>query len=115
MVGLLGYQFVPIDVAVVTVSKARVLVFPKSGKSKTGCDWPNTLRYKISQPIGRCECKVNTKSTKCAEAVNDISPEKHISPEVKQVMLEFPNLFKRKVRVENSEIKIDMKENAKIT
>ena len=112
---LLGYQFVRLEVAGVTVSKARVLVAPNSGKSIIGRDWLIALRYKITQPIERGECNVNTKFTECAEAVNEISPEEKISPEVQQIMREFPELFKRKGRVKDYEIKIDMKENAKIT
>ena len=112
---LLGYQFVRLEVAGVTVSKARVLVAPNSGKSIIGRDWLIALRYKITQPIERGECNVNTKFTECAEAVNEISPEEKISPEVQQIMREFPELFKRKGRVKDYEIKIDMKENAEIT
>ena len=111
---LLGYQFVRLEVAGVTVSKARVLVAPNSGMSIIGRDWLIALRYKITQPIERGECNVNTKFTECAEAVNEISPEEKISPEVQQIMREFPELFKRKGRVKDYEKKIDMKENAKI-
>ena len=50
---LLGYQFVRLEVAGVTVSKARVLVAPNSGKSIVGRDWLVALRYKITQPIER--------------------------------------------------------------
>ena len=112
---LLGYQFVRLELAGVTVSKARVLVAPNSGKSIIGRDWLIALRYKITQPIERGECNVNTKFTEYAEAVNEISPEEKISPEVQQIMREFPELFKRKARVKDYEIKTDMKENAKIT
>ena len=112
---LLGYQFVRLEVAGVTVSKARVLVAPNSGKSIIGRDWLIALRYKITQSIERGECNVNTKFTECAEAVNEISPEEKINPEVQQIMREFPELFKRKGRVKDNEIKIEMKENAKIT
>ena len=78
---LLGYQFVRLEVAGVTVSEARVLVAPNSGKPIIGCDWLIDLRYKISQPIERGECKVNAEFVKCAEALNEISPEENISPE----------------------------------
>ena len=74
-----------------------------------------SLRYNISQPIERGECKVNTKAGDDAKAINEISPQESISPEVKQIMREFPELFKRKGRVKNYEIKIDMKNNAKIS
>ena len=45
---LLGYQFVRLEVAGVTVSKARVLVAHISGKSIVGRDWLVALRYKIT-------------------------------------------------------------------
>ena len=48
---LLGYQFVRLEVAGVTVSKARVLVAPNSGKSIVGRDWLVAILYKITQPI----------------------------------------------------------------
>ena len=41
---LLGYQIVRLEVAGVTVSKARVLVAPNSGKSIVGRDWVVALR-----------------------------------------------------------------------
>ena len=112
---LLGDQFVRQEIAGVTVSNIRVLVAPNSGKSIIGRDWLIALRYKIRQPIERGECKVNTEFVKCAKAVSEISPEENISPEIQQVMREFPDLFKRKARVKNYEIKIDMKDNAKIS
>ena len=43
-----------------------------------------------------------------------ISPEKRLNPEVQQLVGEFPNLFKRKGRVKNYEIKIKMKDDLKI-
>ena len=93
---------------------AKMLVAPNTGKSIIGCDWLITLRYRICQPIERGECKVNIKIVKCAEAVTEISPAEKISPEVKQIMREFPNLSKRKGRVKNHELQIDIRENAKI-
>ena len=57
---LLCYQFMRLEAAGVTVSKARVLVALNSGKSIIGRDWLIALRYKISQPIKRGECNVNT-------------------------------------------------------
>ena len=57
---LLGYQFVLLEVAGVTVSKARVLVAPNSGKSIVGRDWLIALRYQIKQPIESAECERTT-------------------------------------------------------
>ena len=93
----MGYQFVRLEVAGVTVSKARVLVAPNSGKSIIGRGWLIALRYKISQPIKRGECKVNTEVVNDAKVINEISPEESISPEVHQIMREFPDLLKEKV------------------
>ena len=53
---LLGYQFVRLEVAAVTVSKARGLVVPNSGKLIVGRDWLVALRYETTQPIERGEC-----------------------------------------------------------
>ena len=47
-VNLLGYHFLRLEVAGVTVSKARVLVAPNSGKSIVGPDWLVALCYKIT-------------------------------------------------------------------
>ena len=79
---LQGHQFVRLEVAGVTVSKARVLVAPNYGKSIIGRDWLIALRYQTRQPIEGGECRINTKLAKCAEAINEISPEEKISPEV---------------------------------
>ena len=112
---LLGYQFVRLEVAGVTVSKARVLVAPNSGKSIVGRDWLVALRYKITQPIERGECEVNNQSVNSDNFVREVNPENKQSPQVQQLQGEFPKLFKRKGRVKNYEIKITMKDNAKIT
>ena len=98
-----------------TVSKARVLVAPNSGKSTVGRDWLVALRYKITQPIKRGRCKVNTKTVNCNKVVGEISPEEKRSSEIMQLEGECPILFKRKGRVKKYEIKNKMKEDAKIT
>ena len=85
---LLGCQFVRLEVAGVTVSKTRVLVDPISGKSIVGCDWLVAIRYKITQPIERNECKVSTKIVYCNKVIGEISPE------IMQLEGEFQKLFK---------------------
>ena len=102
----LGYQFVWLEVAGVTVSKARVLVAPISGKSIVGRDWLVALRYKLTQPIERGECKINKQIVNCEEPVCEISPEKKQNPEIQQLVREFPKLFRRKGRVKNYEIEM---------
>ena len=111
---LLGYQFVRLEVAGVTVSKARVLVAPNSLKSITGRDWLIALRYQIKQPIESGEYERTTQAVNndkslndikgeritqrknCNESVNSPNPEEKISPEVQQFIGEFPKLFKRR-------------------
>ena len=41
------------------MSKDRVLVAPNSGKSIVGRDWLVAFRYKITQPIEKCENNIN--------------------------------------------------------
>ena len=130
---LLGYPFVRLEVAGMTVSKARVLVAPNFGKSIVGRDWLIALRYQIKQPTesGECErtnqavisdqsvnnikCERTTQVENCDEPINSANPEEKISPEVQQCIEEFPNLYKRKGRVKNYEIKTTMKNDAKIS
>ena len=102
---ILGDQFVRLEVVGVTVSKARAVVAPNSGKSIIGRAWLIALRYKISQPIEKGECKVNTEVVNDAKVINDMSPEESISPEVQQITREFPELFKRKGRVKKTKLK----------
>ena len=59
---LLGYLYVRLEIAEVTVSKTRVLVAPNSGKSIVGQHWLVAVRYRILQLIKSGECKVNTQS-----------------------------------------------------
>ena len=105
---LLGYQFVRLEVAGVTVSKARVLVAPNCGKSIVGRDWLIALRYQIKQLLESGECERATQvvngdqsvnSIKCERitqaengnrSVNSANLEEKISPEVQQFIGEFP-------------------------
>ena len=67
-------------------------------------DWLTALKYKIEQPMTRGENIVNSLSCESA------NPEIKLSPEANQLVEEFPNLFKRRGRVNNCKIKIDMKD-----
>ena len=123
----MGYQFVRLEVAGVTVSKARVLVAPNSGMSTVGRDWLVALRYRINQPIERSECERIDKIVNCVHpvdevknvnrvnSVNEAESERQLNPEIKQLMGDFPKHFTRKGRVKNYEIKIKMKDNARIS
>ena len=106
---LLGYQFVRLEVAGVTVSKAKVLVAPNSGKSIVGRDWLVALRYRINQPMERDECEGIDKNVNCVHHVNEVKnvnwfnsvneaeSEGQLDPEIKQLMGDFLKLFTRKV------------------
>ena len=89
---LLGYQFVRLEVAGVTESKARVLEGSNAGKSIVVRDWLVGLRYKFTQPIERGECKINKQNAGCKESIFEISPEEKQIPEVQYFVGEFPKL-----------------------
>ena len=55
------------------------------------------------------------KSVNCVNSTNEAESEGQLSPEIKQLMGDFPKLFTRKGRVKNYEIKIKMKDNARIS
>ena len=114
-----------LEVAGVTVSKARVLLAPNSGKSVVGQDWLVARRYRNNQPIERGDCERYDKNVNCVHHVNEVKnancvhpmhevkSEEQLSPGIQQLMREFPKLFKRKDRVKNYEIKIKMKDGAR--
>ena len=106
---LLGYMLVSIQVGKTRMSKARVLVAKKGAKSIVSRDWLTALKYTIEQPMTRGENIVN--SISCESA----NPEIRLSPEVEQLVEEFPNLFKGRGRVNNYKIKIDMKDGTRVT
>ena len=97
------------------MSKARVLIARNSGKSIVGHDWLVALRYKINQPLERGECVSNQQIIYSNKLIGEISPEEKQNPEVQQLPKEFPKLFKRKGRVKNYKIEIDIKNEAKVT
>ena len=106
---LLGYLFVNVQVGKTKMSKARVLVAKKGAKSVVGRDWLTALKYKIEQPLTRGENIVNSISCKSA------NPEITLSPDAEQLVEEFPNLFKRRGRVNTYKIKIYMKDGTRVT
>ena len=111
---LLGYQFVWLEVAGVTVSKARVLVAPNFGKSLVGRVWLIALRYQSKQPIESGECERSTQAVNgdekvnnidcerinqaenCNSSVNSVNPEKKINPEVQQFFWEISKIVQKK-------------------
>ena len=71
--------------------------------------WLTALKYKIEQPMTQGENTV--KSISC----ESVDPEIKLSPEAEQLVEEFPNLFKKRGRVNNYKIKIDMKDGTRAT
>ena len=102
---LLGNQFVLLEVAGKTVSKARVLVAPTSGKSIVGRDWLVALRYKSTQPLERSECKINKQNVNSKQPICEIRPGEKQNPEVQHLVREFPKMFRQKGRLKNYEKK----------
>ena len=88
-------MFVSIQVEKTRMSKARVLVAKKGAKLIIGRDWLTALKYRIEPPITKCENAVNSNSRRSDESENKLNPE------AQQLVQEFPNLFKRRGRINN--------------
>ena len=86
-----------------------------SGKSIVGRDWLVALCSKITQPIEKGECEIIQQSVNSSKTICEISPEEKQSPEIKQLMGDFPKLFRDKGRVKEFEIKVNVKSEARIT
>ena len=106
---LLGYMFVSVQVGKTRMSKKRVLVAKKGAKSIVGRDWLTALRYKIEQPMTQGENTLNCFS--CESVDSEI----RLNPDAELLVEEFPNLSKRRGRVNNYKIKIDMKDGTRAT
>ena len=74
-----------------------------------GRDWLTALKYRIEPPITKGENAVNSISRESDESENKLSRD------AQQLVQEFPNLFKRRGRVNNNKIKIEMKDGTRIT
>ena len=102
-------MFASIQVGKTRMSKARVLVAKNGAKSIIGRDWLTALKYRIELPITKGENAVNSISRESDESENKLSPD------AQQLVQEFPNLFKRRGRVNNYKIKIEMKDGTRVT
>ena len=85
----------------------------KGAKSIVGRDWLTAMNYRIEPPITKGENAVNSISRESDESEqhscsSDESDAQHL-------VQEFPNLFKRRGRVNNYKIKIEMKDDTRIT
>ena len=99
---LLGYVFCELQVNDSYIRKARILIARSGAKSIIGREWLTTLRYKLEPEKGELE-------------VNSIEKENELSPETKQLVREFPKLFKRQGKVNNYKIKFNLKPESEVT
>ena len=100
---LLGYMFVSIQVGKTRMSKARVLVAKKGAKSIIRRDWLTALKYRIEPSITKGENAINSIPRERDESENKLSRD------AQQLVQGFPNLFKRRGRVNNCKTKIEIK------
>ena len=82
------------------IRKARILIARSGAKSIIGREWLTTLRCKLEQEKGELK-------------VNSIEKENELSPETKQLVNQFPNLFKRQGKVNIYKIKTILKPEVK--
>ena len=99
---LLGYVFCQLQVGDQFIEKARILVSSKGSRSIIGREWLSTLRYKF-EPV------VEGKSE-----VISIEKNEELCEETKKFVSEFKKLFTRNGKVKNHQVKIKLKENARI-
>ena len=98
---LVGYVFRELQVNDRYIRKNRILIARSGAKSIRGREWLTTLRCKLEPETGDLE-------------VNSIEKENELSPGTKQLVNEFPNLCKRQGKVNNYQIKINLKPEAKV-
>ena len=99
---LLGYVFCELQVNDSYIKKARILIARSGSKSIIGREWLTTLRYKLQPQKGELE-------------VNSMEKKSELSVETKQLVAEFPELFKRQGKVNNYKIKINLKSEAEVS
>ena len=99
---LLGYVFCELQVNDSYIRKARILIARSGAKLIFGREWLTTLRYKLEPEKGELE-------------VNSIEKENELSPETKQLVNDFPKLFKRQGKVNIYQIKINLKPETKVS
>ena len=121
---LLGYVFCQLEVGDSKLQKARILVAERGAKSLIGRDWLNAFNYKFVSPNQyegkRIICKVTsgtTKPNKTDEPNKTSKPENWNNQQNEQINLkeQFKELFERQGKLNKHKVKIEFKQNAKIT
>ena len=121
---LLCYVFCQLEVGDCKLQKARILVAERGAKSLIGRDWLNAFNYKFVSPNQnegkRIICKVTsgtTKPNKTDEPNKTSKLEKWNNQQNEQIKLkeQFKKLFERQGKLNKHKVKIEYKQNAKIT
>ena len=99
---LRGYVFCELQVNDSYIKKARILIARSGSKSIIGREWITTLRYKLEPQRGELE-------------KNSIEKISELSVETRQLITDFPELFKRQGKINHYKIKINLKSEAKIS
>ena len=99
---LLGYVFCELQVNDSYIKKARILIARSGSKWIIGREWLTTLRYKLQPQNGELE-------------VNSIEKKSELGAQTRQLVTEFPELFKRQGEVNNYKIKINLKSEAEVS
>ena len=99
---LLWYDFCELQVGDDYVKKARVLVARKGYKLTIGREWLSTLRFSLTQEKGELE-------------VNSMDKDEELSEETKQFVKEFSKLFLRRGKIKTYQVKVNLKNGARIT
>ena len=121
---LLGYVFCQLEVGDSKLQKARILVAERGAKSLIGRDSLNAFNYKFVSPIQnegkRVICKVTsgtTKPIKSAKPNKTINPENWNDQQNEQLKIkqQFKELFEQQGKLIRHKVRIEFKQNAKIT
>ena len=121
---LLGYVFCQLEVGDSKLQKARILVAERGAKSLIGRDWLNAFNYKFvsanQNERKRNICKVTsgtTKSNKMDKPNKTSKPENWNNQQNEQTKLkeQYKELFERQGKLNKHKVKLEFKQNAKIT
>ena len=120
----LGYVFCQLEVGESKMQKARILVAERGAKSQIGRDWLNAFNYKFVSPNQNegkpIICKITsgtTKPNKTTKPSETTKPENWNDKQNEQIKLkqQFKDLFEREGKLNKHKVRIEFKQNAKIT
>ena len=121
---LLGYVFCQLEVGESKMQKARILVAERGAKSLIGRDWLNAFNYKFVSPNQNegkpIICKITsgtTKPIKTTKPSKTTKPENWNDKQNEQIKSkqQFKDLFEPEGKLNQHKVRIEFKQNAKIT